>query len=379
MKKKVLLILIVFISSLTSGCWSYFGLDEITIVTGVAIDKVDDEYLLTFEVIDISNSNKQDGIKTKLISSKGKNLFDTIRNAKTEVANKLYFSNAQIIIISEQIASTEGLSSVIDFFIRDGEIRETSMVLISKAETAASLLDTEGMTDNNIISYKISEIISKAQKLNLYTLETKLYSVINTLKKEGESLVLPAFRITENEESEEEKIVELDGLATFKKDKLNNYLSLEETKYFLFAINKVEGGIFTFGSKNEKENDIAIEIFGNKTKISYTYKKETVKILIDIKMNGLLGEAQNQEEEINDKKIKELEKAASKQLKEKVLHNIKKIQGYKEYDIFGYGNKIYRSNPKLWEKLKKNWDENFSNLEIEVDCNVTIKNTAFLK
>ena len=51
---------------LTTACWNYREVDRITIVTGFAIDKKDDQgnYLLTFEVIDFqeaSNEQKRPG------------------------------------------------------------------------------------------------------------------------------------------------------------------------------------------------------------------------------------------------------------------------------------------------------------------------------
>lgn len=376
MKKKIQIILLIVISSFLTGCWSYTGLDEMTIVTGIAIDKTEnDQYLLTFEVIDLANSDKQTGIETKIVNASGKTIFDAIRNSKSKIANKLYFSNAQIIIISNEIASNVGILEVIDFFIRDAEIRETSMVLISQEETASSLLINEGITDN-IVSFEILDIISNSESINLYAAGTKLFNVVNNLKAEGKELTLPVFYKGISETLE---IVQLNGLATFNKDKLVGYLTPEETKDLLFVIDKVEGGIFTFDSKQKGNDDIAIEITKNKTNVEYTYKDKEIKFFIDIKMEGLLGEFQNQSESLDYEKVKELEKIAEDELKLRITNHIKMVQEKGYNDIFGFGNKIYRKNPKLWKKLKKNWHDIFETIDFEVSCKINIKNTAFLR
>lgn len=376
MKKKLLIALVIISSLFVTGCWSYVGLDEITIVTGVAIDKAEENgYLLTFEVIDLSSSGKEQGIVTKLINSTGTTVFDAIRNAKATVSNKLYFSNAQIIVISNEIASKEGISEVLSFFIRDAEIRETANILISQEETAASILDTKGLT-NNIISFKILDIIHDSEKINLYTTAIRLYNVINLLNAEGASLTLPVFKKINMDGNE---VVHLNGLATFKKDKLNGYLSPDETKYFLFVIDKVEGGIFTFSTENDDNHNIALEIHKNKTGVEYRYHNNQLKFVINVEMTALLGEFQGQHHFLDSKKIKELEKVAADELKSRIKNVIKTIQEKGNNDILGFGHKIYQKDPKLWRKLKPDWNEIFKTLDFEVNCKVMLKNTAFLR
>ena len=374
MKKKLILILIILFC--LTGCWSYVGLDEITIVMGVAIDKdKEDNYLLSFEIIDLASSNKDEGIKTETVMVKGLTIAEAVKNAKIIVANELCFCNSQIIIISNEIATKDGVDSIVDYFIRNIKVRENSEIIISKEKTARELFKGQGLT-NDIISLEMIDIIKKSEEVTLYAYDIQLYSIYNILKGEGKELVLPIFK---NIKINDVKTIQLDGMATFKKGKLNRYLSPEETKDFLFIINKAKGGILSLSSKGNNNYDIGIEVQTSTTKVRYSYLNNKLKIFIDIDLKGTVGEIEGKHFLIDVKDIAELEKLTNKSLKQRIIKSIKKVQESEDGDIFGIGEKIYQQEPKLWKKLKKDWDKTFSTLDFEVNCKVNIKNSTFTR
>jgi spore germination protein KC len=58
---------------------------------------------------------------------------------------------------------------------------------------------------------------------------------------------------------------------------------------------------------------------------------------------------------------------------------VKKVQGEFGSDIFGFGNMIYRKDPKLWKKLREDWSETFSGLSVEVSSKIEIVTTSWLE
>lgn len=374
MKKRLLVLLLSIFPFFLTGCWSYLGVDEITIVTGLAIDKDENEnYKLTFEVIDLTKSNKETGIAVSQVTSNGETILEAVRDARRTSSSKLYFSHTQIIIVNSEIAQNEGLNAIMNFFIRDENVRETIKVVISGEENAASLLNAKGIT-NSIISYKMLEIIEDVEDSNLYSTEVQLYEIINILNGEGMELILPVFKKVRVEENE---YVSLSGTAAFNKDKMHSFLTAEETKYLLFALDKVEGGVLNVNM--EDESNLVIEIYKNKTKIDYEYKNDMLKFFLDINMQCLVREITNQKQKIDGEWIQQTEKLIEQFLKNKIEKSIKKIQEEGIYDILRFGNKIYKTEPKLWENLKKDWDKKFSTIEVEVNPKVIIKNTSFTK
>lgn len=376
-KKILCLCMTILISLSLSGCWDYYSLNEITIVSGIAVDKSQssDEYQLSFEIYDLKSSSKDEGVKPKIIDSTGTTLFDAVRNAKKRLSNKLYFGAAQVVIVNQSIAENEGLKPLMDLFLRDAEVRETVDLIISQEKSAKSILQSE-YTDNKIISSEIDAIVTEDAKTTLSTVHSSLYQTYNTLNSKGISLTLPAFIKTE---SDNKTIIQSNGASVFKQDKLLGYLTPEETKYLSFVINKVEGGLLTFENINNDLKKVTLEIESNKTKLSYTYKDNQIKMTVKPKVTVYLGEVSGTIDTDNEKQIKSLEETAGNMLANDISNVIKKVQKQYKTDIFGFGNTIYKKNQKLWKQISDDWDTKFSEIEVEVKPEILIKNTALIR
>jgi len=379
-KKKLLVAMIFFITILTTGCWNYVGLNEMTIVSGVAIDKYDNNYTLSFEIYNLQKTAVGEPIKAEIIESTGETIFDAVRNAKKRVSNKLYFSQAKIVIVSEQIAKEEGINSMIDWFTRDPEIRETLQLVVSQEESAVALLKADKLTSTTV-STDIQNIVEKDQKITSTSENKQLYKVFNILSSDGISLTLPAVHIVSNDDK---KVCELNGVAVFKADKLVNYLTSEETKYYILAKGKVKGGIITINTKiKDSDTDlqnVSLEIKSSVSSQKYiSQEKNNIQIKVSTTTEVTLGEFKDLNQKLTNEDFNKLEKEAAKIVKERIEKVISKIQNNYETDIMGYGRLLYRSNPRKWEKIKNIFDEEFKNIDIIVESKVKILNSGFTK
>ncbi len=52
---------------------------------------------------------------------------------------------------------------------------------------------------------------------------------------------------------------------------------------------------------------------------------------------------------------------------------LKKIQQQYQTDVSGFGNSLRIEYPKVWEKVKKNWDQTFSEVPITYEVKINIK------
>lgn len=377
LKKLMVIITLIIICLPLYGCWDYVGLNEVGIVIGVAVDKDINtgNYKLTCEIIDLQNSSKEKGTKTTLVETEGVSLFDAVRNAKKRSATKMFFGTMEILIISEQIAKEEGIENSIDLFIRDAEPRETINVLISQEKTAKDLLKVKGIT-NSILSTEIKTIIKKDHQITSKTGDIEMFQVYEILSDYGWQLTLPAFHAVMNNE---QQTVESNGIAIFNGDKLIGYLSPDDTFYYLLATDEVQGGVFAF---NYSDNDtITLEINTTKTKTSYVYDKEKdkFKMTIELAEEVFIGECKLRANDHSSDLVEEIQKKAQEDLSKEIKRVIKEVQTKYISDIFGFGNLIYRKDPDLWDKVSKDWDKYFAEMEIEVKPTIKIVNTGFIK
>ena len=359
------------------GCWNYRGLDQMDIVVGIAIDfdKETNQYKISYEVADLMGADKDSSIKGNIVESQGKTLFDAARNAKRKEPDRLFFGSAYIVVISQEVAREMGIAPVIEWFLRDGECRETMCIALSQQDTAKAILESpEGAS--GIMAVKLHDIIMEDSQVTASSMNRKLYEVYNMLKSPRRSAMLPALHKILNGDQES---CEINGTAVCKEDKLAGFLTPEESKYALFVEDELKGGILTLSMANWQTDDISLEIFKSKTKKSFTYEQEKMKISIETDTSVAIAENQSRMDIMEEELVKKVEDAAARMIEKKIADLITKIQDEYNADIFGFGEMIYRQDLPLWRQLEPSWDELFPTLEVEVASKVHVVNSAFIR
>lgn len=372
----VFLLLMLFSPLMLTGCWNYRGINEMDIVTGAAVDWNNEKglYQLTFEIVDIASATSQDATKTKYVESEGITMLDAVRNAKKRLINKLYFGNMQILIISHQLAETQGLYPVMQAFIRDGELRETLCLVIAQENRAKDIILAQGI-DSLIVSYEIKKVIHEDNEVTASTVMTPMFKAYGSLKENGKSLVLPAFHCTINNE---QLAPEANGAALFEDDRLMGYFTPEETRYYLFITGKIKGGSLSFALEEGLRENVALEIKQNKTKTTYSYDEGGLTISLDIKTEANLTEAEPGMDLSKSSDQKKLEQRAAAVLKRRILQTLNITQSRYGIDLFDFGNMLYKDNPDLWRQLEGDWDSIFAAAEFNVQTEVRILHTGVM-
>lgn len=373
MKKRIAILLIFFIgSTLLTGCWNYREIEGLSIVAGAAIDKEEDGYLLNVEIIDIK-AGKETNKESKIIESRGKTIFDAIRNVVQISGRKLYWSHAKVIIISQEIAK-KGISEVLDFFMRDSELRPNLEIIVSKEKTARELFKMESVSED-IKSYEMSKTLSNQTSV-LKAPQIPLYQLINDLAAEGKSAVLPTITLISNDD----KIrYQLSGTAVFKKDKLIGFLEGKETKQLFFILNLDKGGLLVGDEiAKEEESGITLEVFQDRsvTKVKPIYKNDDIAIKLTIYIAVAIAENSKLKDLSSDEAVEQFRKQAQDAMTQEIEELIEKVQAEYGSDIFGFGNTVKSNMPKAWKQVKNKWDEMFKTLDVQVDVNLHILNKS---
>ena len=131
--KKIIILSIILLPLLT-GCYNYRELNNLSIVTAISIEKNNDLYKVTVQVVnprkdtDTSKGNQPSFITYNKTS---KSIQQALREMIKDSPNKIYASHIQLIIIDEDLAK-DGISPILDFLIRDPEFRDEFYVLIAQ-------------------------------------------------------------------------------------------------------------------------------------------------------------------------------------------------------------------------------------------------------
>ena len=133
MKKRILSLIILCL--FLTGCWDKKELNELAITMALGVDKIDDEYLVSAQVVvpgEVSSMKGGAGQSpVTLFQAKGATMNDAIRNLALVSPRTGYFGHLQIVVIGESMAQ-EGIASILDYLSRYYEIRSDFYLLVAK-------------------------------------------------------------------------------------------------------------------------------------------------------------------------------------------------------------------------------------------------------
>lgn len=373
-KRTYTITLILLSAFILTGCWNYREVDNFSIVAGVAIDKTEDgRYDLSIEIVDLSGDNISSKIVGCIVESTGSTLFDAVRKSLSVTAPKLYWSHAEVVIISKEVAQ-DSVFQILDWFARDSEPRLNTNLLISGEESAKALFETQGLTEG-IRSYELNKMLDAQENLQRAP-KIEVYEFNNLLAEEGVSAYMPIVRSKVNDN---ENTTFLEGTALFKSDRLIGTLTGDETPYFQFVIDTRKGGIIPLSLKKEdSHDDLSLELLESKTNVTPRFENQQLSMEVKIQTRLSLAESGTSTSFTSEDEKKKLEKAVEDHIKDQVINVISKVQ--KEYgvDCFGFGNTLKKKKPQLWNQYGENWEQHFKTLPVTVSVKAELINSAQL-
>lgn len=373
-KNYLFIVLLLINTILMSGCWNYREVDRLSIVSGAAIDKGENKkYLITVETIELKAGGEDTQTNSKIVGAEGETIFDAVRDIITLTGKRLYWGHAKVVVASEEIAR-EGIVPIADWFVRDAETRAEIKVLISKTRTAREILDKHALTQE-VVSLELADMLKNQRSISKAP-DYDIWELINVLSGYGNAVILPTIDLEINGTALTQHI---HGSAVFKKDRLIDFSESEETKYILFVLNKIEGGILPQRIYMDNEyTDISLEILNNKTKVTPEYADGKIKIKVNVKTEVTIAELGSTVNFMEKKGKATLVKEAEKTLKKDIEDVIKRAQKEYECDIFGFGNKIHKNMPTLWKSIEGNWEDIFKQLDVEVYTEINATSSALM-
>ncbi|MDQ0874142.1 spore germination protein KC [Paenibacillus sp. V4I3] len=373
---------LILLGVVLSGCWDRHELNDLAITVGVGFDKSGKEYLVTTQIVNPNEvaSKKGSGYSTPIttFSAAGVSTLEAARKLTTVTPRKIFASHLRILVISEELAR-EGVSKVLDGISRDHEVRSDFYIIVAKGTTAAKVLQILTPIER-IPANKMFKTLETSEKAWAPTVSIQLDRFITNLAKPTRDSVLTGIRINGDLEKGKSKSVlaettprtflEYSGIALFKKDKLVDWLNDDESKGYNYIMGNVKS---TMGHITcPKGGTISFEIIREKIKVKAHVVNGKPEININVLLEQNVSEVQCQIDLLDPNTVPELEQIAATKLKQIMTSTIKKAKQNKA-DIFGFGDAIEDISPKTWLKVKSDWENEFSELKVNIDTDIHIR------
>jgi spore germination protein KC len=375
--KVFILLLFAFIQLLQTGCWNNRDLAQLSIATGIGIDKAGEgRILLTIQIVKPSsvmkkgkNGGSGEEKAVSNVTQEGDTVFEALRDILKKVNHKIFLSTVQIIIVGEDLAR-DGISDILDFFERDHEIQFKTNIAIAKGITAGELLEMKSETSDIPARY-IAETLKNGDG-RAKTIKTMLIDLSKIIEMSGKQIVIGA--VSKNES----KTVDAEGVAVIFADKLVGWLSPEETRGYLFAAGKVKSTIIVIQNPSFPQKKVSVEIIRSSSKLGINWENGRPVFTIKIKAEGNLADQQDGGDLTAKEPLDQCEQLLRQEIMKEVKEMLKISQEQYESDILGFGEIIHKYHLKYWRGAELNWKETYSQTPVKIDIEAKIRRSGLI-
>ena len=380
----IIRLILCFLMLLTfSGCLGAREINDLEIVIGMGVDKDKDteNILLTAQVVKVDaagggSGNASDsggGGENKAfwnVSSKGRSIFDAVRQITHKTGNRLFISHNQAVIFGNDLAA-EGLQKYIDFFLRAHEMRPTALILVAE-DKASDVMDAKPATEK----YPAMNI---AKLVETYGYTSHFYKVnmkdfASCMMSATTAPLAPLVSIVQEEDCKE---VNVSGMAVFKDGKIVGKMNHDEVRGLLWVLGKVKSGVIIVPSP-DKQGEAVLEIIKAKSKVTPEIKDDKIVMHIEIKEESSLSEQTTTEDLATEKALEKIQEAMAEVIRQEIMAAFDKSRELKA-DFFRFGEMLHKKYHKEWKALKDKWDEIYPTIELKIEIDTKIIKTDLLK
>lgn len=365
--------------ALLTGCWDSRELTDIGFVVAMAIDKGEKKNIrVTVQIVNPVNVSSTQGggspmpLPPTTYSAEGNNVFDATRVLSQKLSRQLHYGHAIVLLVGEDLATTQGIKKLFDGIERDSEFRPSATMVIARGTTGEEIIKQRTSLDNSP-AIKIKKMVAETEKAFGENIDEKIYQVIQAIVSSGKEPTITGIQLDST--NKEDKLM-ANGIATFKDGKLMRWLDGNESRGFLWVLGRVNSTLLTM-DWNGQPHTIGIENIRTKSSFHSSFDKSG-KPIIEVKIgaDANIGEVDVPIDVTNPKLFLQIERLYMQAVHDEAVATIKLMQQQKS-DIFGFGEVVHRDHPKQWRTLKRDWnDVTFPTIEVKVKVEAYLRNTG---
>ena len=389
------------------GCYNYEELNSIAIISAIGIDHKDGEFRVSYQIVNSNNASNNTGYEQASVvvyDYPAKSLEESAREASLLTSKRLFASHARVVVISEEVARSY-LPDVMDFIYRDPDIRNEFYVVMTKGNSPSDVLKVmtplvnisgEDIANSLINSNEImgiNESIMFSDLLNKYLnprcdVVIPSVEIINSRDNRGKNIGNISDSVNNNGDEKDmdksEKDMEGESTENLKKSDydaniLISTMGVFRGSEFLGFLTEEESISYNFITGNLNKTLVEYECDDNKFVVLDIIKiKSGMDVLkggkISIKIGGRASIAETHcRMDLQDEKvIMRINKRLNERIEGMVKKSFYSIRDKYKSDIFGIEDLYYKKMNGYYKTVKRDWDEYFRNIEIEVESDVNL-------
>lgn len=379
-KISCLILLLLFSSFFTTGCWNKLEVNETADAEGIVFDLEGDQPSFSLQMAKPVTKDQSGSASAEPfnVTQTGRTYTEAARRLMLSLPRLPLWAHARTVIIGENLASQD-LGRAVDFMTRNRNLRKTSLVFVSKGVTGKECLEAEVPLESHSSAALKRLILIQEKQLGIY-MPKELEAFFEELATPGIDATAP--QITTVDVGGKKTLL-LDGTAVFKDRKLAGSLDETESRGYRFLSPKmIAGGLIIIQSPLDvnpsSDKMISIELTRSQAAVVPEFEDNRIKQMnIHIEAEGNFYEQTFDGQVITLENIDKMQELINASIKGDITAAVTKAQ-LLDSDIFGWGLAISRSNPALWKQLEKDWPAIFPGIETDIVVKFDLRRTYLL-
>lgn len=288
-----------------------------------------------------------EGQPALVLSAKGDSLSSACLSLQGQSDSYVFFGHVDQLLVGEELAR-EGLESVLDYFVRDGELGMDAQLWIIRGDTAQQAVASGG---DNGVEARLSTLRTDGD-LGVALRSRTVGEVYADLLERGAAFV-PALSLVEQGDT---ALAER-GYGILVGDRLVGFLDGEAAEGLELLIGHPERDMLSF---EFKEESYVLQVLGAET--SFHFRESGRKLLVRCRVEARLEEF---ESEPGQRVWEELVRALEGREAARIGAALDRLRPWRA-DCVGAGNKAGSASPGLWQEVQGNWPGMFEDVDVEV-------------
>ncbi|MEK4434457.1 Ger(x)C family spore germination protein [Paenibacillus sp. FSL K6-2862] len=395
MVRSIRYIMIVVLLFGLTGCWNRAELNELWVTAATGVDTSDDgQWIVSYQIIVPSaiasgtggGSGGSSQPASYVFSVKAKTFNQAWSYSTMESSRRIYIAHNRVIYIGKK-AAEKGLEHLVDFYLRNTEARE--LVTMVTTDGLASDILKKIMPPEKLQGAAMHDLIdNESDILSVYP-KVRVYDFVLSMNSDSRSIGIPVASLVGEKNQENEKEAEgldvlkktstplklrLTKLAVFQNGKLKGFLNEEQGLGVSYLSQKIKNTEISFPCSEQSGRELYSSLRVNSADVKLRPGKSGYHytMQVKVKVNGTLIDTTCTKDISLTQTIRDMEGEISKEVTRVIKEGWSRLQEL-GVDAAGFADQIHRKFPRDWRTVKKDWDQEFKKMELDIQVDARIR------
>lgn len=380
-RRTLILLLLVVLGLSLPGCWSRIEVNDLAVVSMMAIDKADDGGLrIWIQVVvpasaggagAVPGGGSGKGAPFVTLTGSGKTVLEAARHIQTRLSRRIFWAHARVVLIGERLAR-EGVRPAMDFLLRHRELRLDNYILMVQG-SVASLMGTQLDLEKQPV-----EALREILRFRTGTVVT-LGDWVRQRASAGADPVMGIVSVVppmKGAPQEQKPQLQLTGTALFRDDRLVDIMDTHVTRGLLWLQNQVYMGVVTVELPQVPGGSISLEYVASRIFRRVQVQDDKISLYVQINSEGTISDEQVNLDLGQPSIITAIEAEMGKEIKRRIEAALRQMRA-QQIDPAGLGELVRQRYPALWKRVGKGWRSGeLQKAQILINVNPKVRRTG---